>query len=188
MSSFLGTIPSVFSFWVFTNRGSGYRWTRPSWGVCVWGGGGGGGGLLVPSLNFKTGCFVFWGGGHCPVCCGSFNQSPCGLLPFHLSVKALTLAGILPWQGLWTQKHNLTEPLLTKVEKKIIVPLLLLVSSFNSCKPLTLIQKLWKITCMWYPCFLSHTVNRKAQFRELSSNSAQWPSWCLLITFKLLEE
>ena len=63
-------------------------------------GGRGEGDMLVPSLNFKTGCLAFWGGGHHRVCCGSFNQSSCHLLSFLLSFKAMSLAGILPYKVL----------------------------------------------------------------------------------------
>ena len=90
----LGQYCQFFFFMVFTKRGSGYRWTRPSLG------GGGRGMMLIPSLNFKTGCFAFWDGGHYPVCCGSFNQSSCRLLPFLLSFNTMWLAGILAYQGL----------------------------------------------------------------------------------------
>ena len=38
-----------------------------NWGPLGGGGGGGEGGTYVPSLNFKYGCFTFWGVGHVPV-------------------------------------------------------------------------------------------------------------------------
>ena len=136
LSSSFGTILSVFFLYsVYQKR------IRLQMNEALLGGGGVGGMMLVPGLNFKTGCFAFWGGGHYPVCCGSFNQSSCHLLPFLLSFKAMSLLEFYPIRAsIWTQKHDLTVPLLTKAENKNIVLLLPFVSLSNSCKPLTLIQ------------------------------------------------
>ena len=94
LSSSFGTILSVFFLYSVYQKRFRLQMNKALLG------GRGEGGMLVPSLNFKTGCFAFWGGGHYPVCCGSFNQSSCHLLPFLLSFKAMSLAGILPYQGL----------------------------------------------------------------------------------------
>ena len=94
LSSSFGTILSVFFLYSVYQK----RIRLPMNKVLL--GGRGEGDMLVPSLNFKTGCFAFWGGGHYRVCCGSFNQSSCRLLPFLLSFKAMSLAGILPYKAL----------------------------------------------------------------------------------------
>ena len=94
LSSSFGTILSVFFLYsVYPKR------IRLQMNEALLGRGGGGM-MLVPSLNFKTGCFALWGGGHYPVCCGTFNQFSCHLLPFLLSFKAMPLAKILPYLGL----------------------------------------------------------------------------------------
>ena len=94
LSSSFGTILSVFFLYsVYQKR------IRLQMNEALLGGRGEGD-MLVPSLNFKTGCFASWGGSHYPVFCGSFNQFSCHLFPFLLSFKAMTLAGILPCKGL----------------------------------------------------------------------------------------
>ena len=94
LSSSFGTILSVFFLYSVYQKRIRLQMNK------VLLGGRGEGDMLVPSLNFKTGCFAFWGGGHYRVCCGSFNQSSCRLLPFLLSFKAMSLAGILPYKAL----------------------------------------------------------------------------------------
>ena len=94
LSSSFGTILSVFFLYSVYQKRIRLQMNK------VLLGGRGEGDMLVPSLNFKTGCFAFWGGGHHRVCCGSFNQSSCHLLPFLLSFKAMSLAGILPYKVL----------------------------------------------------------------------------------------
>ena len=94
LSSSFGTILSVFFLYSVYQKRIRLQMNK------VLLGGSGEGDMLVPSLNFKTGCFAFWGGGHHRVCCGSFNQSSCHLLPFLLSFKAMSLAGILPYKAL----------------------------------------------------------------------------------------
>ena len=156
LSSSFGTILSVFFLYsVYPKR------IRLQMNEALLGRGGGGM-MLVPSLNFKTGCFALWGGGHYPVCCGTFNQFSCHLLPFLLSFKALPLAKILPYLGLDLNTKAWPDcATIDKADKKNIVLLLPFVSLSNSHKPFDFNSK-WKI--IWYPCFLSHAVNKKAQF------------------------
>ena len=94
LSSSFGTILSVFFLYSVYQKRIRLQMNK------VLLGGRGEGDMLVPSLNFKTAYFAFWGGGHHHVCCGSFNQSSCHLLPFLLSFKAMSLAGILPYKAL----------------------------------------------------------------------------------------
>ena len=94
LSSSFGTILSVFFLYSVYQKRIGLQMNEALLG------GRGEGDMLVPSLNFKTGCFASWGGSHYPVFCGSFNQFSCHLFPFLLSFKAMTLAGILPCKGL----------------------------------------------------------------------------------------